>query len=300
MRHDFRVIVRMYGGLGNQLFQFAGGEWLRASMGCRVCYDVVSGFASEPFKRAFELDDLVPLSARVDGAECAAPDRVGMLLFRVEQASAMVCGRYWAPYSAAIRLLALAGNARLVIKNYFQDYSEVSGGVSDLIKAYLIRRQRSPIQLELEYWIRDRPTLGVHLRLGRDLSSTGEVVRPGLANTNLPISYFTRAIERLWASGEYDRIVVLTDSADVGSVNNLLMIACGGVPSYRIVPLQASGWDCLSVMSVCAGLVIANSTLSAWGAGLNSHVRCLAPLTWRASRYGVSLQSVCPPNAERI
>lgn len=50
------VIVRLMGGLGNQLFQYAFGRALALRNGVPLCLDSLSGFPRDPYRRQFELD----------------------------------------------------------------------------------------------------------------------------------------------------------------------------------------------------------------------------------------------------
>src|SRR2546425_5340371 len=50
-----RVVIRLMGGLGNQMFQYAFGRRLAAAE-CDVRFDAVNGFAGDFYGRKFALD----------------------------------------------------------------------------------------------------------------------------------------------------------------------------------------------------------------------------------------------------
>lgn len=51
------LILRLIGGLGNQLFIYAFGRALELNYGLDVRYDIYSGFKKDTYKRKFELDN---------------------------------------------------------------------------------------------------------------------------------------------------------------------------------------------------------------------------------------------------
>jgi hypothetical protein len=51
------IIIRLMGGLGNQMFQYAFGKRFEIEEGLNVKYDVVNGFKNDVYNRKYSLDD---------------------------------------------------------------------------------------------------------------------------------------------------------------------------------------------------------------------------------------------------
>ena len=50
------IIIKVWGGLGNQLFQFAFAKSYQLKNNCNVYIDSSTGFNNDPYKREFVLD----------------------------------------------------------------------------------------------------------------------------------------------------------------------------------------------------------------------------------------------------
>ena len=52
-----RVLVRVWGGVGNQLFIYAFAKVLSLIANCKVTLDIRTGFANDGYKRIYRLSD---------------------------------------------------------------------------------------------------------------------------------------------------------------------------------------------------------------------------------------------------
>lgn len=111
---------------------------------------------------------------------------------------------------------------------------------------------------ELASFIRNAGfTLAVHVR-GGDYRKSFNKRRIGL----LPREYFSNAIELASEMQQIDQVVVFTDDVDYANYT----VPNTRLPTRLIGDQETSAAEALSLMSLCNGLVISNSTLSWWAA----------------------------------
>src|ERR1700691_2403595 len=65
-RHKPELIVRLKGGLGNQLFEYAAGRALALRNNVPLWLDTTSGFLDDPYGRHYELGSFKVQSERIE------------------------------------------------------------------------------------------------------------------------------------------------------------------------------------------------------------------------------------------
>jgi hypothetical protein len=295
------VILRLCGGLGNQLFQYAAGRRMADRSGWRVLYDCHSEFQSDGYNRAFELDWLIPADARLEPARAAGRMGLERGLMKAEDLVARVTGHYWWPEGALHWYGSLTGRKSLRLSNYFQDIEFVDEAVlADIREGMRFRFEAGQIRAGLGIAPAAR-VLAVHVRMGRHRVTSGQLVNAKIAGTNLTLGYFEKATRLAVDRTKREVLLILCDCPE--SQEAFSSIAGQFHEEGRetvFAPLAASAWECLSYMGLSCGVVMANSTLSVWGAMLSSRAFVAAPREWRSVAWGRPVRSLYPPNAEIV
>ena len=288
------VIVRLVGGLGNQMFQYAMGLAVACRVGGRVLLDtdfVASGLAH----RNFELD-----TAFVGPFQQAAPEeRRSVLGWRAPFRKAM--GRRAASFLWGRRVLVERDSdfspmpadlsAPVYLVGYWQSESYFLN-VAQELRDRLSFVPPDAANVALQRKISANESVAVHIRRG-DYAQVSSITEwHGLC----PISYYERAANWLLARRRNLRFFVFSDDLDWTKEKIRLPAEC----TYVDINRDGSSFNDMRLMSSCRHQVIANSTFSWWAAWLNPNPEKLviAPERWLAS--GNPLSSICPRSWVRL
>jgi Glycosyl transferase family 11 len=276
-----KVVLREWGGLGNQLFQYAALRYYAKRYGadmhiaadpdwnaqcngyprpCLLSHFLVSAPLAER-----SMSDRILMSDRAWLKAAARPwKRTHMVQVFTEQVEQRYCFLRDLPLEPGVRTLYLRG--------YFQT-SEMVEAVADELRVDLtLKEPAKGKNLELLRQIRrSRNPVSLHVRRGDStLPWEGKVV--------LPMEYYAHAISTMRERFVDPDFFVFSD--DMSFVKESLPRGA------RMVFVEhnddfASHED-LRLMSACHHHIIANSTFSWWGAWLNSRAEkvVIAPRHW--------------------
>lgn len=255
---DAAVIVRLQGGLGNQLFQYAFGRALAIRSEAPLVLDTFSGFQRDPYRRSYSLApfaieaDILPQSQAflsairryryrlARAASCLAP--LGQRRYVREHAPAC-----WDPAVSALLVRR---------RTYFDGYWQHEGyfrNIRDRLLAELTLR--SPPAAD---HIAGRQAVAIHVRCLRH-TTAGSM---GVPQLDVDPGYYERAISLVAERIPNPQVYVFSD--DPAWARQHLL--CGHPCEYLSSGL--ADYEELWLMSRCRGLVIGNSTFSWWAAWL--------------------------------
>lgn len=277
------VTVRLSGGLGNQMFQYAFGRAMAETGAAELFLDITSGFVRDPYGRNVTLTRL-PVVAQYRAprlnwlARLAASNQVPHRLVaplqniggsRVER---IYCEKRLFEYDPSV----FEHSAPRFYVGYWQNprYFERS--------ASLLRRELTATTVLDEYGqalldrIRGSESVAVHVRK-YDRADYLRFKKQRTSHLTLPASYYQQAVGIV--KGRIGRPTYLVFSDDPAA--DISFLGEGEhfrVDSGRIGDDLAEQW----LMSQCKHQIIANSTFSWWAAWLNNNPRkfVVAPNRW--------------------
>lgn len=264
------VAVRVVGGLGNQMFQYAAGRALAARLGADLRLDI-AGYRRYPL-HGFALDRL-PIRAQIDMSKPGVLARLPRRLLRwtgLGAALGLYCERSLRFDPEVLHLPAgscLDGYWQS--DRYFIDHE------------HLIRQELTPSgpvdadnQRMLDS-IRSGTSISLHIRRGDYVSNPKAQAVHGTCD----LGYYERALTYLAERCPADtRLFAFSDDPD-WVISNLRT-------SMSLTVVRHNGpernTEDLRLMSACTHHVIANSSFSWWGAWLNprSDKIVVAPAKW--------------------
>ncbi len=272
------VIVKIYGGLGNQMFQYAAGRALALRTGAELFLDTTA--FRDYTLREYELSAFRPECAEA-GEELlrrvvhpAPPFRTAVrwarTLIRTGQRPVR---KYNEPhFHFDPQMPALDGSVYLdgywQSERYFQD-AEVQ-----LRKDLRFVQPLSEQGAHFERSISAVNSVSLHIRRGDYVSDN----RSNRIHGVLDMDYYRRAVDRIVTSVP-DPVFFLFSDDPVWAQEHVRterpITAVGRYPG-------ASGIEDLHLMSRCRHHIIANSSFSWWGAWLNPHPEktVIAPRLW--------------------
>ena len=256
------IIVRIYEGLGNQLFQYAYARALSLSTDQKVFLDIrETGSLAEEQRRAKRKCGLrnfkitLPICQNVQNfypyLNCGLSMRDTM-----KKISSMG----WLPYKyyeepeAEYHEELLNRKGNWYLQGWFQDERYFSE-YSEIIRKEIVPRKKIRISGGLKEILRTKNTVSVHIRRGDYVKLSNQ----------LPISYYHNAMAHMRSIVKDPFWIVFSDDVDWVKRNLNLTEDHYFVSENE----NLEDYEELMVMSCCKNQIIANSTFSWWGAWLN-------------------------------
>lgn len=261
-----KVVARVFGGLGNQLFIYAAARRLALANGADLVLDDVSGFARDHvYRRRYQLDRFSIAGRPATPAERLEPfSLVRRYLWRkmnmrrpFEQRSYLVEERG----GFDERLLRIQPRTTLYLEGYWQSESFFRD-VQDVIRSDL--RMEGPADAanrQMATRIDGCEAIALHVRF---FDTPG-----GPGGNNAPAAYYQRAIATMRARYPGARYFLFSDRLQDAR-------AAVGLPDELLTCVDINQGDAgapadLWLMRRCRHFVIANSTFSWWAAWLGEH-----------------------------
>lgn len=271
------LIVRLDGGLGNQLFQYAAGYTLARKVSARLRLDLTPLLYTRHLARDYLLDRF-----QID-VEPEPTSRLGLMVTKLSGSRqpalkwpALVARRLLgitdisepAPYCFAPPVIPQVRRVR--ITGWWQAFGYLSEFEGDVRRQFQLKTPSAEFRAWLKEITAAESSVSLHVRRGDYLTDRPDAV--------LPASYYRSAIRRLSADPARTRVFVFSDDLD-WAMSNLDL-------PMQMTPIDlrggASPEEELYLMAACRDHVIANSTFSWWGAWLDPRreKRVVAPYEW--------------------
>lgn len=263
--------MRMCGGLGNQLFQYAFGRAMALRNRVPLLLDCTTGFVSDAYKRQFalrpyqiEAEMLVPEKAAA-GLPARLLARIGRKIrrsFRVDS------GGHISEKDPAVFQGELGGlkiDRRILFEGYWQHEAYFSGIRDRLLHELSPRVALSATTLEVADRMRAGNAVAVHVRCMRAAPRLreGEVSKHP-ASLQIDPGYYERALLFMAERYASPHFFVFSDNHEWVKRH----IALPGAVEHVFHNAGDRDHEDMWLMTQCRGHVIANSTFSWWGAWL--------------------------------
>lgn len=269
-----KVIARVYGGLGNQLFCYAAARRLALATSSELVLDDVSGFEHDyVYQRHYQLDHFNISCRKATPAERLEPmARARRYLKRKINRLLPFGARSYIQQEGMdfdARLLGIKPQGVLYLEGYWQGEAYFKDIEPALREDLRIKSPTDEKNLDMSARIRACTAVAVHVRF---FDMPGE---QGV--TNAPGDYYTRAVAKMEELVPGSHYFVFSDQPDSAR-------ACIPVSDDRITCVSHNRGDAqayadLWLMTQCQHFIIANSTFSWWGAWLStsSEKQVIAP-----------------------
>ncbi len=288
------LILRVRGGIGNQLFQYALGRKLALETGMKLRFD--RSEYDRYFDRNYCLNHF-----KIDGLTATLSELSSVLWPAQAVGNTLkLCRKFYPFYQRRyIREDELLRNGVLspvkqsaYLDGYWQNW-EIPWAIQDQLRAELLLKKPMVLdRLKLMQQIKSGPSAALHVRYG-DYSQSHNLQNFGLCSPG----YYKGAMDFLCERVPDVTFFVFSDSPER---------AREVIPQQENVcfvdPLQdGKDHEDLVLMSECDHIVTANSTFSWWAAFLNrneaKHV--VAPLKWFRNP-NLDDSQIVPPHWQRL
>lgn len=273
------IIAKIYGGFGNQLFQYTCGRAVALRLGVKLTLDLSFWWKSQPFPYS-----LGHFNIQTDICEQLSPRRRRGIarLFRSLLTSSIRTYREESVYNYDTGIEDISDGTRL--KGYWQS-ERYFKDCEAIIRKDLQFCEKPPRKTALILGkIEQEPAVSLHIRRGDYISNPKANAFHGV----LELKYYERAIELIAAQMTEEPIVyVFSDDCDWAKENLSLPFEIRTVDHNN----QSTAHDDMRLMAACQHHIIANSSFSWWGAWLNPSDQkiVVAPKQWFRHRDHVDI-----------
>jgi hypothetical protein len=261
-----KIIPRIFGGLGNQLFCYAAARRLALVNHAELVIDDISGFAFDTaYKRYYQLDHFNIPCRKATPIERMEPfSRVRRTLKRKWNLRRPFAERTYIQQEGVDFdpcLLHVIPKDTVYLEGYWQSENYFKD-VSDTLRQDLqITPPTDTDNLAMSARIGECTAVAVHVRFFDEPYATGI--------NNVPCDYYSRAVETMGRLVPDAHYFVFSDEPSAARARIPL-------PDGRITLVghnqgDENAYADLWLMTQCQHLIIANSTFSWWGAWLSAH-----------------------------
>lgn len=263
------IIVKLWGGIGNQLFQYVFGQYLQYKFNQEVRYDDNSYISTDKLRKR-ELDS-IDVEIKIDN-HCAFSKYGGMKgrLFR-----------YIYQINPLHHFIGIDETVPATFKNrdeyyfqaYWQDYKYYDWLVKNVPDFHITSKSLPQELTDYKTMILETSnSVSLHVRRG-DYFKPQFVDIYGVCTE----AYFQKAISHIKEKYLGTRFFVFSDDMDWVKIHLELGENFVLIPNYEI-----SQFAYIELMSLCRHHIISNSSFSWWGAVLNAKddAVVIAPSLW--------------------
>jgi len=294
------ICVRLMGGLGNQMFQYAAGRALaiRHKTVLKLDLSFLQGSQEGYTPRQFMIDKLrisAKIASRSEIPTVGEGKKtiIGLVKNRYLRLLKKQCGNVLYEFDNKINSSFFSAPDNTYLVGYWQS-ARYFMNISDVIRnEFMPILEPDSSNKNIADLIRNRNSISIHIR-------RGDYVRDPIINSVhgvCEIGYFQQCIERLLEEVEAPHFFIFSDepewARDHLDVSAPLTIVDHNTPEKPIEDLH--------LMSLCKHNIIANSSFSWWGAWLNRNPNKIvfAPSKW-FSRQDSAIEDILPSSWTRI
>lgn len=289
------IIIKLQGGLGNQLFQYGFGMLLKQYYHKEVGYDVSffsenHGYATRRFLLdAFAVDSQVLTKEQIQ--KVRYPHGIFSRIVYLFSKLHIVKGnkKYHIGYEDTF-LPELTLRDSAYVEGYFVSYKYIDPVKEELLSLLRLRGERSQEYKDMEQDIISHESIAVHIR-------RGDYVTADKNTKVLDRRYYEKALWYMKKNAVDRQYYVFSDDIEwvkqnMGDLFSTVTYVSGG---------SFSEAEELILMSKCHHTIIANSTFSWWGAYLNTYKKAviICPKDWKNPYLSKEID-ICPPSWVRI
>lgn len=289
------IVVRLAGGLGNQMFQYAAGRALALRRGASLQLDT-SSYERDAL-RHYELGSF-DLAASIAPAETVArlaskkKGAAGWLLSLAGSAPSNTIPVYREPhfeFDPAVRDLT----APHALTGYWQSERYFSDAARTIRHEFTATEPMEPENRVVAGDIEAVTAVSLHVRRGDYVTSTSANAVHGTCS----LDYYRMAIDHIKSRVATPHFFVFSDDPDWTRAN----LDCNAATTFVASNPATRGFRDMQLMSLCRHHIIANSSFSWWGAWLNPRPdkTVVAPARWFATSKN-DTADLLPPSWIRV
>lgn len=268
------IIVKLMGGIGNQMFQYAVARRLAYIHRTELKIDVYSWFNKQSL-RTYELKALHIIE------NIASEEEVKKFAFKRQGLTKKILGKPLEPATNYItekfyhfdpEILMLPDGVYL--DGYWQSDKYFKDIAMTLQREFTVKYPLVGRNRELAEFVQSRESVALHIRRGDYISDPKTMQFHGVCGAD----YYSRSVQKIEKVVREPHFIVFSDDP-VWAKENLSIRYPSTIVDHNS---PDKGYEDLRLMSLCRHHIIANSSFSWWGAWLNAAPNkvVIAPTRW--------------------
>lgn len=266
------IVVRVIGGVGNQIFQYLFGQYLENKFKQIVYYDIIA-FQTVNLERIFELKLLFPDIRIYEGDEFKFSRNIKfkskflVFLYKLKK------GKHYISECSIDTIKCLKKEETYYFDGYWQDIKMINEIYPNFKKNFNINTSIPSGLKDIVNKIKSNYSISIHVRRG-DYFTPKNIKIYGVCSEN----YYNKAIE-VCENKHQQKLTFFIFSDDLDWVKKHLILPNNSV----FVPnLNINNYWYIYLMSICKENIISNSSFSWWGAYINeySQKKVISPKQW--------------------
>lgn len=277
------IIIKLQGGLGNQLFQYALGRTLEKVYKKDVKYDLSFYTNNKKFTPRSYLLDKFNIEVKI-ASDVEIKNARPLFAYTIKKIlNKLFYKKYHIAYEAGF-LESIESKDPVYLEGYWHNYRYVEPCLNDLKNELVLIDDKVSGILKGE-------SVAVHIRRGDYLNKSGDL------NT-LDTSYYKEAVGVILGKIENPHYYIFTD--DTAWVKKNMSFFEKGEITY-VSEFGLKDYEEFALMAQCKNVIIANSSFSWWGAVLNQNKEgiIICPKDWK-NIYLKNDENLCPKEWIRI
>ena len=297
MRGNIMVIVKLKGGLGNQLFQYAAARRIALDNNLDLKLDILSGFENDFYKQKYKLNHFNIIEDFATKEEIDHLKRLGSTnligkvtrlrnSFRFGHKYCLIRERMFNFDASILRHYKYAYlDGYWQSEKYFQSIEEV------IRKEFSMKSPPEVLNQQIADKIIKTNSVCIHYRRLHGISGDKVCSRGVAIHGATSFEYYHSAINYLSSKYSDLHFFVFSDNSEWAQQNVQIDFPTIFVTYNR----DEKDYEDLQLMSQCKYYIIANSSFSWWGAWLNQSEDkiVIAPKQW--FRANINTVDLCPP-----
>lgn len=277
------IIVRLRGGLGNQLFQYAAGKALAEHHQTELALDLYT-YSKHPYRK-FELSKFNVNAREATRAEVHRFTGSNPIVrYLNKRENYFRCKDVFAQphYHFYEDFFSLPGD--LYLTGYWQSEKYFAPIASMISKQFSPREMLDPKNIAIQQKMHRTNSVAVHVRRGDYASASNYSSFFGI----LSMDYYEKAIEKIKREVENPVFYFFSDDVEWCRKNFASVVGEEQQrPEFIDHNKGEDSYKDLLLMASCKHNIIANSTFSWWGAWLNQNhgKKVIAPQQWFRTNY---------------
>jgi hypothetical protein len=274
------IIVKIYGGMANQLFQYAAGYALSLHHAAPLKLDI-SYFQEKnsDTKRAFALDKFAIDYELASQEEIDQVFKFRTIDYAWNKLMPLNKKRFYGEKKPGFNELFFELPKSVYLRGYFQSDKYFLNCKRSLLEQYKIKTNNFPHLLPLAATLSNTNTVALHIRLG-------DYLNPTLSGIMAPFNadYYKKAMEQIQKNISNPKFYIFSDqiqlAKDLLSLNEV-------DATFVDESITKNAAEDFYLMQSCQHQIIANSTFSWWAAYLNenNHKIVIAPTKWYKDHF---------------
>ncbi|MCX2431350.1 alpha-1,2-fucosyltransferase [Pedobacter sp. GR22-10] len=278
------IIVKLQGGLGNQMFQYAAARTLSNSGKVYLDFSFLlqNNITTDSFTaRGFELGIFKRTKTRISNPYFIRLIRSKRRIFKT------LSPRYQEVKDENIFDFLNNNSSNVYLDGYFQN-PLIFRDIRNILMDEFTFPELSKLSKEIELNILSTTNpVAIHIR-------RGDYTKPEIQSYHgiLPLNYYKQGIERIKSKVENPIFYIFSDDANWCKENFSF------IENSTIVS-NLEPWEDMYLMTACQHHIIANSTFSWWGAWLSTNKKQIniAPKNWfKDPQLNLVYQNIIPKN----